>query len=561
MYTFVDTNEVSESTLLPSEALQINGEFIENLVPGYRTLNVRGREALSPELSHYETGIRDGSTLKSRRFPARTIVVAYQLIAESNTAFREAYNKLGSILNVEDAELIFNDETDKYYIGTPSAIGEVEPGLNAVTGEIEIICADPFKYSVVEYEVTPSVITETDDEGNELTAKAFVVEYNGTYKSFPTMEAAFYSESETSADGESTNALTGNGDCGFVAFFNESGKIIQLGDPNETQGEDFEPSQTLASQNFNTATAWGTAAQSLWALNGSVPLLNAMEQNGTLNMKLLDKKTAEYYLTPKSWGSGKKWHGVTITRTLPADDTGVVGAENFTLTYSQKMCISSTSQLGSFHAFAVSGSGDTRKILAGVNVGKVKSGKTANLDFIVNGEILETMSIDLTANNIYFGNDKAATKKAAAINPVRTSIIKKSGDTITFNIAGIKRSFTVPDIAETLATEVSFGFGRYGSKAVLSRNGLYSAKFVKDNCTTWRNIPNKFSTNDVVTAECRKGEVLLNNAPSPEYGAIGNDWEEFYLEPGTNQIGIAYSDWVTDDYAPAFKLKYREVFL
>ena len=67
MYTFRDVSETSEGILLPSEALQINGEYIENLIPGYRTLNVKGREALSPELETFETGARDGSTLKKRR--------------------------------------------------------------------------------------------------------------------------------------------------------------------------------------------------------------------------------------------------------------------------------------------------------------------------------------------------------------------------------------------------------------------------------------------------------------------------------------------------------------
>lgn len=559
MYEFRDTTAASGSVLLPSEALQINGEFIEELIPGYRTLNVKGREALSPELEYYETGTRDGSTLKSKRYPARVITVKYQIIAESNTAFRDAFNKLAGILNVENAELIFNDETDKYYIGTPSGIGEVEPGSNCVVGEFEITCEDPFKYSVTEYEVGTVATAETDDEGNTVEGIAFQVNYNGTYKAFPTMEAEFYSEYDTSEDGETETPLTGAGDCGFVAFFNEDGKIIQLGDPDESDGEDFEPSQTLVSQNFKGKDAWGTAAQALWAQNSSVALLNALEQNGTLNMKKLT--STDYYLTPKSWGSGKKWHGVTITRTIPADDTSVVGAENFTLTYSQKMCLSSTGELGSFHALVVNGSGSGREILAGVNVSKGKSGKVATLEFIVGNSVIESMDIDLTKNNVYFGEDKAATKKAAAIKPVRTTIIKKTGDTITFNVAGIKKSYKNTTLAEVKATEVTFGFGRYGSKSVLYRNGLYSAKFVKDNCINWREIPNKFSSGDVVAAECRTGKVYLNNAPTPEYGALGNDWEEFWLKPGSNLIGIAYSDWIADEYAPIFKLKYREVFL
>jgi phage-related protein len=102
MYEFRDINETSEGDILPSEALQINGDFIEVLIPGYRTLNVSGREALSPELDYFETGSRDGSTLKNKRYPARIITVRYQLIAENNEAFREAYNQLAAILNAKE---------------------------------------------------------------------------------------------------------------------------------------------------------------------------------------------------------------------------------------------------------------------------------------------------------------------------------------------------------------------------------------------------------------------------------------------------------------------------
>lgn len=55
MYNFVDTTEVSDAALLPSEAMKINGEYIENQITGYRTLYVSGREALAPELTTYKT--------------------------------------------------------------------------------------------------------------------------------------------------------------------------------------------------------------------------------------------------------------------------------------------------------------------------------------------------------------------------------------------------------------------------------------------------------------------------------------------------------------------------
>ena len=84
MYNFVDVLRPSGEFILPSEALRLNGNYLEVLIPGYRTLTVSGREALSPELTYFETGSRDGSTLKNKRYPSRTIVVRYQLIAKSN---------------------------------------------------------------------------------------------------------------------------------------------------------------------------------------------------------------------------------------------------------------------------------------------------------------------------------------------------------------------------------------------------------------------------------------------------------------------------------------------
>lgn len=763
MYTFIDVNEVSEKAILPSEALQINGDFIEVLVPGYRTLTVSGRELLSPELTSYETGSRDGATLKQKRIPARIITVKYQLIAKSNEEFREAYNKLADILNVEEAELIFNDEQDKFYKGTPSNFSTVEAGTNSVIGEFELYCADPFKYSVVEYEAEPG-------------ANGFLINYGGTYKSYPTLEAEFYNENESAA------ALTGNGDCGYVAFFNEREKIIQLGDPDETDTEEYPKSQTLVNQKFNTETSWGTIAETNWAINKSVsafeqvgsvamtvashdvtkapstsgellkitskvkkPYVNykvtaetsgrtaesinvkvnisttvdvvtnsgtatpksgasvklskvalyasstASKKSNTItgtyylwdgdviknriritnaksrvgksgqvtgwvnvsdlglttkttsglgkgyglkgcicfnggdwhyatiksessnwddnqshtvsitvkvdgieadtdviedikfkvertddkdsNTGLLDETqckdleissytapvAATYYLMPQTYGTGSKWHGPSITRTIPADAAGDIGASNFSFSWRQKMAIgnsaTATHELGTFQTMLVSGSGSNRRIVAAVTITKKATGKKAVLYFYVNSILVHQQEIDLSFNNKYFGNNKSG------LTTVKTSSIEKTGEKVTFNIGGIVKTFKDKNIKNTAVNEISFTMTKYGTKPELSFNGLYWAKFIKNNCDTYEDIPNKFSSNDVVTADCKSGEVFLNNSPTPALGAHGNDWEEFYLKPGLNQIGYSYSSWVESIYAPTFRIKYREVFL
>ena len=710
MYNFTDvTATTSGGTLLPSEALKINGAYIEDLIPEYRTLTVEGREALSPEISSYNTGYRDGSLMSGRRYPARIIRITYQIIAKTSEEFRKCYNKLGAILNVKEAELIFNDEQDKYFIGTPSSIGEVPPGRNAVVGEFEILCLDPFKYSVNEFEaeIAPS---ET----------SILIDYNGTYKSFPTLRAEFSKESEASTDGKAVVKLTGKGECGYVAFFNEREKIIQLGDPDEVDIETsaYDASQTLINARFDNQNGWETAAKSQWTVNkgltpsdswiqtGSIGIgeatpavsatparpgtpgtssgeiarkqikeawsysgqpnfhyvieavasnrtassvditviiktnlqnsdsyfLEGLELKGTFyigsqfktcmiknyaeewrgttvhsksltftvaiaqgatdisNMyfeatridttggtagklaKILCESitipayvaptagtsgtagvAATYYLTAKNYGVGDGWNGTSITREIPADSSGVRGATNFELSFSAKISIGSgsdgTSQKGAFQVMLTSGSGTSRKMLLGMNVYKNGSGKISNLRFYVGGEVKDTLEIDISKDNGYFSKD--------------TSVkITKEGGRVTFAIGSmISKTYIDDEIAESVINEITFSFFKYGSVKPLAYNGLYWVQFVKNNCVTWKDVPNKFRTNDVVEADCRTGEITHNGVAARSLGALGNDWEGFYLLPGLNQIGTSYSDWVVSGFKPTFKVKYREVYL
>lgn len=679
MYNFIDVNETSEGFALPSEALQINGEYIENLIPGYRTLNVTGREALSPELTTFETGVRDGSTLRSRRFPARIITVKYQIISDTNEAFREAYNKLAGILNVENAQLIFNDEQDKFFTGTPSAIQPVKPGLNSVIGEFELFCADPFKYSVVEYEAEPAL----DNSG-------ILIDYNGTYKAYPILEADFNSENEISEDGETVQPLTGSGDCGFVAFFNEEEKIIQLGDPDETNSATYAKSQTLINQSFENQLAWGSAAQSLWVLNGGKVLPNTVQQAGAIAMgaltyaqaenltttgKLLTiqskaekpyvnytvsakasnrtadsvkvvvtittalasssnyftgkrilegsicfnngdwhkvtlKKSGEnwkgnsghtvnltvtvkgleatatkltnikfkverkddlgktgilnetacndleiyeyvqpvpatWYLAPSSFGSVVgKWHGPSITRTIPADASGEVGAQDYQLTFKHSMQIGSgenaKNQKGAFQVHITDSAGGH---IAGMRAEKSTVDNKLKITLYVKGTAMHTETLSLAPVKGFLQAQ---------------SYISKSGNIFTFCLGQFKKGFGVAGNFND-AVKITFAFEQYSATPTLVKNGLQWVKFVKNNCDTYKNIPNKFSANDIVEADCKNGEIYLNGNLTPALGALGNDWEGFYLTPGLNQIGFACSEWV--ETAPTFKVRYREVFL
>lgn len=148
MYGFIDTKDNFIQNSLPSEALRINGVWIEEQIAGYRTLSVKGRESLSVDLTTFDDGRSNGVRFVRKRYPSREITVRYQLIASSSEEFRESYNKLISLLDEANQELVFNDEKDYFFTGTMSEMGSVPEGTNAVISTITFTCTDPFKYEL-----------------------------------------------------------------------------------------------------------------------------------------------------------------------------------------------------------------------------------------------------------------------------------------------------------------------------------------------------------------------------------------------------------------------------
>ena len=698
IYNFKDVTqsvEASES-VLPSEALNIEGEYIENLIPGYRTLHVAGREPLSPELVTFSTGSRDGSTILSKRFPERILTVTYQLVSKTNEEFREAFNKLGGILNVTDAVLIFNDEQDKYFIGTPCTIDEVEPGRNAVVGKFEILCADPCKRSVTEYEAVANL-----DE------KTILIDYKGSHRAFPILEAQFFKEEEHDTENDFIQNITGLGDCGYVAFFNEDEKIIQVGNPDEADGiaNAYKKSQALILQKFEAKNAWTNTASSLWNLNSTEWEAGKVYQTGNLAMKeaptiikndvthyyktstILDKakstvseppfyytitakpsqrseekvkisfaitaslgrntayfgkgytlkgalyfaekwheftfkKSSErwegtsghtinfsawfdafpnsgtvtgikfkayredglgmagtlqetkckqvnippwggpaeektYFLAPSNYGATTyDAHGPSIVRFIPRDDAGDLNATDFTFSYTHQFCIGkgadAKKQIGGFMAKVFDQNGD---IMAMISVNKVSHGNKASLRFEVNngrGVMIRTDSIDVAYKSDYLDSKHEKNLKSC--------VIEKFGDTISFKAAGREFSFLQATL-DKVASAIEFQFIQYTQSPAIEFNGISNVKFVKHNCNTMKDIPNIFGSGDSLQIRCDSAEIFHNGYLRPDLGALGNDWEKFYLKPGLNQIGFAYSDWIQDEYAPEFKVKYREIYL
>ena len=568
MYSFKDTTDHSTPVkVLPAEAVMINGVYLENAIDGYRTLYVKGRDTLSPEIEIGEVGVRNGAYLKNKRFPARILTIGYQIVADSTGAFNTAFQQLNDLLNVEEAEIIFADETDKFLVGTPSGFDDVPAGQLSVKSEFTITCADPFKYSTTEFEVSPTL-----DSGS-----TFSVDYQGTYPAYPVLQTDFY---KNSAQGNT------NGNCGFVAFSTQNADVLQFGyvaDPDEVNEEvqelvdgtttEWTETKCLINEPFDSLTGWASNngyTGSIYYLAGGTPAVGFIN-SGT------DKA-----LYASDYGSGSQWHGTTVKRAIPNDggNPSVTGAVDWTLHGTMRFASNKTAKTAKKQAgrITIAVLNSNGVALAGLTVQKKKGTSQGTIQLYVNNKVVKTFkNVPLTYYNKYFGYKKKASNK----RPCNYDITKEGGN-FTFNVGGKTFSYKLDSLKNAVATQVSAYIASWGSAPAVSWLAIYACQFtstsVKQTKTTetWQELTTKvekknaFTTNDVLVCDCADGSVRLMNAYAtdevsgglhPELGALGNDWESFMLTKGVNQIGTMYSDWVLDAYKPTFTLRYRERYL
>ena len=596
-YGFRDTDSAADNYILPAEALQINGDYIEELFAddltlgaSYETLSVSGRELSAQEATDIEVGVRHGSFLSSRRFKPRELKVKYKLEASSNEHFRKAYNKLNEILNVKDAQLIFADEPDKYFIGTVTEVDEVEPGRNAVFGEFTITCFDPFKYSVQEYEVLP-------DENGEL-----VVNYDGTMPAYPVLEADFY---------ESSEADNIDGDCGYVAFVNDTGNVLQFGDAEETDlvNEAYWETYTKLVNQTTTETLYTYPVNNATLLNSGFPNLSGWSyggykpsgtQQGTVHVGKITTSGTTNVMKPNSYGDAKVgYHGPVVYRVIPNPPLSAVkGATaaqrsaNCSFSSTIRLAVSNDSDgKNASGFFCVSLLSSNGTFIAGVKIVKSPGEYTSAVTLMCGGESKALTGISLKYDNIRFGFGKST-------GGVIT--LTKSGGTVSANVGGVTGSVYNAGHANSVPARISYGWGANGnSKGVrypfITYAGVYSYTFSDPNVkytvpyqksTTstipveaqrqlWRQVEqrNTFSSNDILVADCNDATIRMlksfderTDNPvlgelKPGLGALGNEWEQFAFHPGINSIGFGYSDWVDDEYAPTPKLRYRKVYI
>lgn len=469
-----------------NDAMRINGTYLEDLVPGYIHLGVNGRETLDMDIESVKLKRSDGERFVYKSKNAREITVHFCLFAEDMADFDLKFQRLKAALNVNEAQLIFDDAPHKYWVGTPESLEVEYRGTNASKGEIIIICHDPVQHGLVE-RVVPFVDGVAE------------IYYSGTEETRPRIHAVFPE------------------DTGYISFTKDE-KTLMFGDENDDGSIPTDPD---ANVEYVSSRDGAPTAGETWTYNdGVLPyVMNPTSATGTMAVTATARN-----LYANSFGTdNNSWHGPCLTYHLVGSKSDCEFSVNYSLG-------ARTNDQCGLVQFSLA-SADAN--VAAVSIFKGSKGSlNGGFDLYVKGVRKKNISVSVAEGN------------AATTNG--TCTIKKSGSTITFSIGGNQYQYTDASLANIDVTRLTIFFAKKAAETQLSINHVTGFRFTSpDESVTIRT----FWAGDALDLDCESAEVRVNDVPTYQIGRITNPWDSFRLTPGRNVITMDRSDWAEEPVA------------
>ncbi|MGT2769249.1 distal tail protein Dit [Streptococcus ictaluri] len=152
----------SVTARLPSDNMSVNGEPLNEIVPGYRQLHVAGRGLIGQEIETITIPSRRGVYVTNIQDKERELTITFQLVAKKSEDLRNAYTKLNKALRGE-LSLVFADEPDFTYKGYLSSVpNDAEQSLTIVSS-FTILVPDPFKQGKTKSSTGLITLTDADE--------------------------------------------------------------------------------------------------------------------------------------------------------------------------------------------------------------------------------------------------------------------------------------------------------------------------------------------------------------------------------------------------------------
>lgn len=528
MYRFIDTVDQPGEYNLPAEAMSINGQYIEHLIDGYRTIAVSGREVLGADIEEREIKSVNGTAFLYKQYPARDIEVSYRIMSATAQELVEKCNELNKILNVEEAQIIFADEPDKYFVGTPSAVKLPEPGKLNIIASFTIHCADPFKYAVEQKE-----FTATADENGVLSVD---IENCGS------VPAAIDYE------------ITMAGENGFIGIVSENG-AMQYGyvdEPDDREatrseclisiaGQSDFATKMLASDYASRNVAWtGGLPNTPLTWCGEVGAYNYKNEYGTKTWNCL--KMTKQGAPPGSVNNGQ-WYGANLSLDIPAKSDGTQ-PESFTVETRAWFSGSTPAQRGG--AMLVCIDEDDEMLAALWWYDGSTSVHSGYCNYYVGGHG-KTYSLGDYGSGVSGG---AGIK--TRVNGGGPVSIRKTGGKISLNYMGTTKTYHFSDIESKKLKKVVLGYTQVKPTTNLTTrlDFLNFFRVTADNVSYLEDVPNRYQSGDVITINGDAGTVYKNGENAVEDEMIGTEY--FDADVGRTKVQILKSSWASDVTARAY---------
>ena len=547
MYRFHDTTELTMPWEdLPSEALCLNGVYLEQMIPGYQTLYTVGRENNAREVSSSESTERDGARFRSVRRTKREIQVAFQIKSRGAREYAQKFNDLKNLVRTEESQLIFNDETDKYYTGTLTDIEVDNPGELCVEGRLIFECSDPYKYAVQERTVR---VNATNGRA------AFELEYQGTVEAYPTIETTTRSNTET------------------LLFSDDAGNMITIGTPDLTASNLTRGSRIMA------ATASSLKNQSPRIIDRAVgentimmPVRQPDEQQVIVSVDGTDfltipKVDVGNYAWPEEEDSEEEEGSSEI------DTSSITGLTCL-------KAISSTSGVNYICRVQPLFYADDFRETGYLHFG---------LMFDVTHEVLydrdmhEVEEAEIILEKTGIGSPYANALLCLYGNVVKRVRIRVDKDNPVTGLGGyglgISRFGTVYTFilgeeqyevdaaayqnsnAGNMPKYAVFSVARIIGQQQMAGMGFASAKITATTYSTADQVVEIMRSTDRVSVNCATGDIRISGRPNPDLGSIENKWTEFSLKPGFNKIECSATTSEAGGKKPTYyTITYREAW-
>ena len=465
-----------------------------------------------------KVGKTDGKLFQYTTADEGTITIKGDLDGDSRVALADKRHQLADAITTSSlAKLWFEDEPNTYYLAISD--GQAVATEDQFLGEVTIT------FSV------PDGLAHSLDVKSVISTSGSVTELvnAGSYECAPILSATMASDN------------------GLVGWTNDQGAVLQFGAADEVDGEQHDDSQTVFHYDFLAAPSGvmlnaGTIAYPNYLGNAATP----NKQVGTFDYaKHPDAATATY-----DRPAAKCWMGPSMSGSIGANSLGSnTGNFLWTNRFNVKTSVAALGRA----EFTLTSS---KKVVASI---------------ILRDSIGSADSLVLDCQ---FGNSmlySGELNRKIFTNGFYEAQIRRLGDTITFQLGkiqtltgGVKltnsvitKTFTMSGFSDTAIDGFTAWFPGFFNTVGWGANWSDSL-FEWLNVDYYVDIPNRYRAGDVVTADVATKTVYLNGVEAPELAVVGNQWDEFWLQPGHNSIMPAASSWASPFSA---QIQWREAFV